>query len=405
MVKCRWCKSENLRVLWDLLDAPYGDLFRDVKQNAQMESKHPFRVAACESCNLLQLKDATDVSVQYDNYLYQTNITVGLNEYYARIAEKVLASRTDFSTQRILDIGSNDGSFLNFFSCRGFEVLGIEPANSPAAAAKNRGINTINEYFSFELSKRIKEQYPDGFDLISVNYTLANVPDVNNFLRGVENLLSKTGTFSIISGYHPDQFSVGMFDYIGHDHLMYFSLKNFIQMFSELGLDIFEATRSEYKGGSLHVVGGKRNLTKKRIALGYILQREDWSWPSNLVGIQSLKYRTQKAKEGSLRILTETNENWLGIGASISTSYLINEFEMAKKISYLVDDDEIKQGKYSPLYALEVIPFNHERVKREGNAIILAWQHSNVLINRLKASDFKGKVLIPLPEPHLLIIE
>ena len=404
MVSCRWCHSSNLKILWELRDAPYGDLFRDNKQSAQMEPVHPFRVATCESCNLLQLRDSTDISGQYDNYLYQTNVTVGLSEYYFKVAEKILTLRTGLSTNTVLDIGSNDGSFLTFFMRHGSQVLGVEPSKVPAQEARLRKIETINDYFSFHLSEAIRQEHHKGFDLISVIYTLANVPDIRDFMKGLELLLSDKGMFSIITGYHPDQFSIGMFDYIGHDHLTYFSLKNLIEMFSELDLEIFEANRSEHKGGSIHIVGGRKGTYPKKSMHGYVLQREEWNWPSNEKGIEVLKERTEKAKELTLKALKPTSKSWLGIGASISTSYLINEFELGQRIAFQVDDDLIKQGRYSPLHGIEVIPFEDAKVKKGQNALLLAWQHTNVLMTRLRNSGFKGEVLIPLPEPRLLFI-
>jgi hypothetical protein len=137
---------------------------------------------------------------------------------------------------------------------------------------------------------------------------------------------------------------------------------------------------------------------------GYVLQREEWNWPSNEKGIEVLKERTEKAKELTLKALKPTSKSWLGIGASISTSYLINEFELGQRIAFQVDDDLIKQGRYSPLHGIEVIPFEDAKVKKGQNALLLAWQHTNVLMTRLRNSGFKGEVLIPLPEPRLLFI-
>jgi len=404
MIKCRWCGSANLSQLWQLQAAPYGDLFREDKGAAKSEKKHSFGISSCDLCGLLQLTDETDISGQYDHYLYQSGVTIGLNNYYNGIAKKILDLRSGLPTSNIIDLGSNDGSFLNYFFKLKYNVLGIEPSELPARTARSRGIETLNEYFNKSISEHLVKRYPNGVDVVSANYTLANVPNVRDFMEGIENLLSDTGMVSLVTGYHPDQFSVGMWDYIGHDHLLYFSLKNIKQIFDELGLEIYYARRSEYKGGSIHIIGGRKIKTLDTFRLGYILQREEWIWPSNEIGVANLREKTTLAKRKTLDLLATVNEAHLGIGASISTSYLINEFEIAENLNFLVDDDRVKIGRFSPYYAIQVIPFTHAKVRSCRNAIILAWQHTNVLLGRLKENGFKGSVLIPLPHPRLLTI-
>lgn len=389
-------------MLWELQEAPYGDVFRERREEALSEFKQPLRLATCESCDLLQLKDETDIFYQIQNYSYQTNVTVGLGEYYKDVAIKMLNTHAHSSAKTILDIGSNDGSFLNFFLEQGFEVLGVEPSPFLPTATKEY---TINDFFSLELSKKIKKQYPQGFDLISVNYTLANVPNIRDFLLGLKTLLADEGRFSIITGYHPDQFTIGMFDYIGHDHLSYFSLRNLIEMFSSIGLEVYEAVKTEHKGGSIHVIGGKRRAMAKRNSIRYVLQREEWMWRSNEMGISSLKERTEQTGFKCRELLSKVNHRLLGIGASVSTSHLINEFNISHKLDALVDDDPLKLGKFSPHHAIEVIPFSHKNVNSNSNAMLLAWQHTNVLLDRLRESGFKGEVLIPLPQPRILVID
>jgi hypothetical protein len=103
--------------------------------------------------------------------------------------------------------------------------------------------------------------------------------------------------------------------------------------------------------------------------------------------------------------LKEENTKWLGIGASISTSYLINYFDIFQYIDCLVDDDRRKCGTYSPKYGIPVKSFDGLNTIENPTAIILAWQHSNLLINRLENSGFKGKIIIPLPHFQVIYLD
>jgi hypothetical protein len=396
MFECRACKSSDFQSLWRLRDAPYGDLFKKSQLQASSEKVHPLILGECGTCELLQLRDKTDLEIQYNDYLYQTKVTAGLDHFYSKLASN-LQIELPSANRRVVDIGSNDGSFLTPFLNQGNEVLGVEPANGPATSAEQRNIKTLRKYFSSDLAKTIVSEF--GYaGLVSANYTLANVPDISDFLIGVKKLLADNGLFSIVTGYHPDQFAVNMWDYIGHDHLTYFSINSLDKCLKKAGLEIVDATRSELKGGSLHVLARHvQTSIKPTSSVKYIKQRESWTWPENLSGITGLKSRVEIQKEEIIKRLSSSSSKYLGIGASISTSYLVNQFEISEWIEYLVDDDPVKTSRYSPRYGIPVISFNDSKLQTFENAIILAWQHTDILINRLVESGFRGKVLIPLP--------
>ena len=399
MFICRSCSSTNFNLLWKLKDAAYGDLFRESKEKAELEATQPFALGECASCKLLQLRDQTNLKLQYDSYLYQSKVTVGLNQYYQKISERISRS-INLRGRRVIDIGSNDGSFLLYFSNSGLEVLGVEPAQTPAQNAEKSGIPTIRSYFSSELASEILKHYGKA-GLVSVNYTLANVPNINDFLIGTKKLLDDDGLVSIITGYHPDQFSVNMFDYIGHDHLTYFSFNTLRESLEQAGLRVVSAERNELKGGSLHVLAGHIESTKNvDPSINYIKQREDWIWRDNADGVLGIKSRVEVQKNLVQGLLSESSVKFLGLGASISTSYLVNEFEISEYIEFLVDDDNLKVSRYSPRFGIPVISFHDEKVRSYRNAIILAWQHTNVLMSRLAKSQFKGNVIVPLPNSY-----
>jgi hypothetical protein len=313
------------------------------------------------------------------------------------VAESLFNSYLQPSS-RVLDIGSNDGSFLTHFKSKGMEVLGIEPSSLAGKEAANLGIPTIRNYFSSELAKQLIEERHYVADLITINYTLANVSNVLDVLNGIESILSDEGVVSIITGYHPDQFAVNMFDYIGHDHLVYFSLSTLIKCCENANLKVIDAIRSENKGGSIQVIASKStsNLSAQS-RVQQILQREQWTWSDN-ANIFELQSRILTVESKVRESLSALDTKVLGIGASISTSYLINQFSLSEFISHLVDDDISKVGKFSPYYGLEVISFSNHLIQQCDTALILAWQHTNVLLNRLRTVGFKGRVLVPLPD-------
>jgi hypothetical protein len=147
----------------------------------------------------------------------------------------------------------------------------------------------------------------------------------------------------------------------------------------------------------------KSSEHKPRSSINQLIQRETWQKSKENTEILNLKNRIDSISE-------ETKKNLklfdgvpiYGIGASISTSYLLNYFEINEYITELYDDDTNKIGKFSPGVGKKVISLNDLPKHSECLAVILAWQHTNRILERLNQVGFKGEIFIPLPYPRFI---
>lgn len=400
---CRLCSAMNLRALHDFGRFPYGDLFQPTSEAARQLDFLPLVLARCNSCRLLQLLDETDLEVQYTNYLYFTSITNNLQSYYLSITQRLLQMVKNTRDPMIIDIGSNDGSFLKPFKEQGFEVLGVEPSRPASNYANENGITTINAFFDSNLALEIKNNYQSP-SLISVNYTLANLPSLRSFIKDVSLIANSDSILSIITGYHPDQFQISMFDYIGHDHLTYLTLHDILTLLENEGWRIVDAERIEQKGGSLHVVAVRQeNATLSKPSVWQILQREMWLDTKNDSLIYSMLSNIHKSISFLQDYMNSNRvEKAIGIGASISTSYLSRYFGIEESLSMLFDDDPRKIGKFAPGSGIEVSALSDISNYSNSTAVLLAWQHTRKIIDRLHELEFRGTVILPLPTPKVL---
>ena len=400
---CRACLSNDLMVAWDLAKSPYGDLFQPAKDSALKVQSHSMTLVLCQHCSLLQITEETNLEMQYDNYLYTSGTTHGLGRFYTQVVDRLISDFSLDKTDLVLDIGSNDGSFLINFKNRGFEVLGIEPAKPSCEVARSQGINTMNSYFDSHIVEGILA-LPNRPKLISINYTLANVPNVLDFVSLISELMNEETILSIITGYHPDQFAVNMFDYVGHDHLSYFTVESIQILCHTLGLKILDVSRVEHKGGSIQFLVSKRSSARiVQPSVTQMLQREKWMGIRSEAFYRDLRKRIEEAVSLVSEILdVETFQNLNGVGASISTTYLCNQFGISSRISGLYDDDKNKIGKFAPASGIEVHPLSTLPSGDDSLTIILAWQHTEKFISRLKEIHFAGRILIPLPVPTLI---
>ena len=401
---CRSCKNSDLELVWKLENSPYGDSFKKTAEEATQVKVETLSLGFCDRCKMLQLLEITDTSSTYNNYLYRSSVTNALNSYYQQVSNRLISDYEIKKDELIVDIGSNDGTFLSNFQNKGYQVIGIEPTLSNAAAAELKGINTLNEYFEADTVEKILGQFGPP-KLITVNYTLANIPDLFSFMTSITNLMNENTILSVITGYHPDQYAVNMFEYINHDHLTYLSVESFGSLCRALGLKIIDVHKSEHKGGSIQfVVSLKSSAHKTQSSVGQTLQRETWLGVNTKIFTKKLQVEVEMAGVRLNQMLQTLKVKHLyGVGASISTTYLCNQFGINTKVFKLFDDDTNKIGLFAPgtgtcVEALSNIPSSAESV-----AIILAWQHSEKLIQRLRELKYLGRIILPLPSPLLLI--
>lgn len=399
---CRSCDNSNLEIVWKLENSPYGDLYRSTAKEALEVGFETLTLGFCTACKMLQLLEVTDLPSTYDDYLYRSSVTNALGSYYAQTAARLISEYGLSGGDLIVDIGSNDGTFLSGFMKYEFNVLGIEPTKENANTAELRGIHTLNEYFEAETVDRILKEAGCP-KLISINYTLANIPNLLSFLSNIVRLMDESTILSVITGYHPDQYAVNMFEYINHDHLTYLTVESVGNLCKILNLKIIDVNRSEHKGGSAQFIISKENSDfKVQSSVGQLLQREIWL---NTNTVQFTKNLELQIKDVNIR-LNETlkslqRSNIYGIGASISTTYLCNQFRLNDKVDELFDDDVNKVGRFAPGSGKPVQALTSIPKKEDSAALILAWQHSERLIQRLREVGYPGRILTPLPNPRL----
>lgn len=406
IVECRACRGHDIEQVWRLEDSPYGDLFRPSKEEAIKLSKMTLTLAICQSCSLLQLLEEVDATQIYTDYLYLTEVTVGLSLFYSRLAQSLVRTLGLDVGELIVDVGSNDGSGLVPFKDAGMAVVGIEPALGPSQVAEARGIPTARGFLDATSRDQVVSNYGLA-RLICANAVMANVEDPRSFLEVMGSMLAPRGIISVVTGYHPDEFAVTMFDYINHDHLSYFTVKSMVGLADSVGLKLLSASRIEHKGGSIHfLMSRKEDISREPDdSIAKLLQREEWLAANTADPISSLAKRVTNVMEQTTNLLNVLgNVNIPGIGASISTTHLLHQFKLGNRVSSLFDDDPRKIGLYAPGFGIGVRPLPEVKEASGGAVLLLSWQHSAVLIARLRQVGFYGQVIVPLPNPKIISI-
>ena len=402
---CRICKSRSLYLVHSFLPIPYGDLYKKDRFEALGLVAEDLSLLRCRVCGLLQLRELTRLREQYSEYLYLTSVTNKLVPFYRGVVRNLVSFLNLRDLDHVLDIGSNDGSFLECFSKVTSNLHGVDPSIPAGKIAMEKGIEVSNAFFGSDYSRVYADQKPKP-RLITCNYTIANVPDLDEFFISVRRIMSSETLLNVITGYHLDQFQIGMFDYVNHDHHTYLTLHDFNYLANRHEMKVVYFKKHEHKGGSIEV--GLTLKTSEIPVEGSVsqnLQRESWL-ESKSDGL--ILHMIDQNSRSSLMIDTITQAylddgyQVIGVGASISSTTLISEFRLSGKISAIYDDDVLKHNTFSPGTGIFVSPLAEiSHLKTKTVALILGWQHSTRLIERLQELKYEGYILVPMPLPKI----
>ena len=125
---CRLCNSKNLTRVFDLGQTPLANSYSKNKISKKLK-KYPLKLNYCNNCGHLQLTHSIKPSKMFSNYLYKSNTSKKNLIHFKNYANDI-KKKLKNNSAKILDIASNDGTFLNFFEKKRFFRLGIDPAKN-----------------------------------------------------------------------------------------------------------------------------------------------------------------------------------------------------------------------------------------------------------------------------------
>lgn len=398
---CRLCSSSRIATLLHLNDTPLEDQFVSEDKKSIAQPVYPLDLAMCEECGYVFLPYIVNPEASYADYVYVSALTVGLRTHYDQYAKEIVTSHAVPEGSLVVDLGSNDGSMLSSFKRMGMKVVGVEPAKVIAAQANELGLTTINAFFSEEIVREILTKHGSA-NVVTANYMYANVYDVIGFTKNVAKLLTLDGVFVVQTGYHPEQMKINMFDYIYHEHFSYFTVEVLKSIFSICGLELIHVEKTTQKGGSIRAIGQGANGHKTVDASveEHIIE-EQQAGMRKVSTYQNFGKQLEIQKKqllDKLEALKRSGRKIVGFGASHSTTTLLYHFEIAPFIEYLVDDNVLKQGHYSPGYHIPVYSTKKLYDDLPEYVVILAWQHrGSIMAKHQKYVSNGGSWIIPLP--------
>jgi len=378
-MRCRHCGSSLSISLVDLGSAPPSNAYLTKDSLSTPEIWLPLRVLVCDKCWLVQTQDyKTDVVFFDSDYSYFSGFSNSWLSHSKAYVEHITSHLKLGSDSLVYEVAANDGSLLQFIHERGIPCIGIEPTASTANSAREKGLSIVQEFFGVDLARRLVEISMSA-DLITANNVLAHVPDINDFTKGFSILLKPSGVATFEFPHLLELISKCQFDTIYHEHYSYLSLSSVIRIFRSNGLSVFKVERLPTHGGSLRVFAERADTGKRMIdsSVNQLLEVE------SINGIQSEEYysnfqaRTDKVKDDLINFLytaKASSKKVVAYGAAAKGNTLLNYAGIRPDlISYVIDNNPAKQGKFLPGSRIPILPESHLIDDKPDYIVILPW--------------------------------
>jgi len=402
--KCRLCDSVQLVLAVKLPLTTIADHYRITGEKRM--PLYPLDIYRCETCGHIQLLDILPPAILFDaDFTYMPSKNSALIQHFKMYADSVASLLAVKSSPVCVDIGSNDGLFLQTLEERlGAEILGIDPAHAPAEFARSQGVETWEEFFSDDTVRRIKERFTK-VDVISANNVFAHNDDLISFATNVASLMHDGSVFSFEFSYLVDVVEKGLIGTVFHEHVSTHSLLSLIPFLHRCGLDLIEVKRIDTQGGA--AIGFAKLITAK-IQVGdsvtQLIKLEQKIGLDSALGIDSFKNRIFADKNKITNLLRPYLGSVIaGYGASRSANLLIDFFELGNVLDFIVDDSPKKCGKWLNAFEVPILPNSALAEKRPSVVICLAWIHTEKITTRIKETlGREVKVLQLYPEIKLV---
>jgi hypothetical protein len=404
---CRFCGAPLKHTLVDLGMSPLCESYVSPEGLNRMEPFYPLRVYVCDRCLLAQLEEFVSPEEIFTEYAYFSSYADSWLDHAKRYTELMAGRFAIGPSSLVVELASNDGYLLQYFVERGVPVLGVEPARNVAQAAIGKGIPTRVEFFGEKLARELVSE-GRAADLLVGNNVLAQVPGLNDFVRGMKILLKPGGVITMEFPHLARLIEQNQFDTIYHEHFSYFSLLAAEKVFAAHGLTLFDVEELPTHGGSLRIYARHAENKDRPVEarVGALRAREEAAGFTRMETYAAFSAKVKETKRKLLECLIGAKREArtiCGYGAPGKGNTLLNYCGIRTDfLDYTVDRNPYKQGKFTPGTHIPIYSPDRIRETRPDYVLILPWNFKEEIIGQLDyIREWGGRFIVPIPEPKV----
>jgi 2-polyprenyl-3-methyl-5-hydroxy-6-metoxy-1,4-benzoquinol methylase len=404
---CRACGVEGLELVLSLGEQPLANALVHADRLERPESRYPLDVVVCPECSTAQITVSVPPEQLFKEYLYFSSYSETFVEHSRVLAQRIVDERSLGAGSLVVEVASNDGYLLRSYLDAGVPVLGIEPAENVAQVARERGVETLSEFFGMAVAEKLRSSDVEA-DVLHANNVMAHVPAIDDFIGGMAHLLAPEGVLVVETPYVRELVEKLEFDTIYHEHLFYYSVTSVERLFARHGLTIVDVERVAVHGGTLRVWAMRRDSGATPSARARALLDEEAE-----IGLPSVDYyRDFSARVQAL--LGTLSELLLGLrddgatiaayGAAAKGAVMLNALGPAGFVpEWVADRNPAKQGLHMPGTHQPVSAPERIVAEMPDYLLVNTWNFLDEIVHQESEYEARGgKFIVPVPEPRIL---
>jgi len=399
---CFLCEQSELKTILDLGLSPVANNLEREQSISIKSKKEPLILSQCSGdCGHVQIRDHINQELIFQDYLYTSSVSSTLSKHLSKIATEINKKFGINKEQFIVDIGSNDGTFLNSVKLYTDKFLGVDPASNLSKLANEKNLETLNEFFTENIANRILQDKGSADFIVSTN-TYAHTPKIRDFTKGLKVLLSEKGVIIIEVHYLGSMIESNSFDTIYHEHFSYWSLSSLIKIFSDFDLTIFDVEILPIHHGQIRIFASHNGKYNVKDSVTNLLDKEN----NQGIKSESLTLFSKKSVEIKEKINKMVREikskggSISGYGAPAKAVTMLSFLEIDDStIPVIYDKSQLKQNMFIPGTSINIQDPKYLKSNNPDYIFLFSWNFSTEIINELQnVYGFSGKVIIPIPE-------
>ena len=398
--ECRICQNSKLASVLNFGNFASCGIFPPPNAHSPLL---PINLVLCENCGLTQLGQNYNLDHLFrDTYGYRSGLNETMISHLKALVSEIRNRIALTPEDVVLDIGSNDGTTLGFYSDAGCKRIGIDPTSSQFKEYYQPDITVLPDFFSGDsyfgtgITKQAK--------VITSIAMFYDLPDPNSFVKSIAKVLDTNGVWVFEQSYLPTMVKLNSFDTICHEHLEYYCLKPVKLLLENNGLKIIDVSLNDANGGSFRVTAAHTDSSFKENtdAINELLNSEKLEGFLTPAPLQKLDAFVKDLKNQVLGFLETAKSNGKlvhGYGASTKGNTLLQLFGVTPElIPAIADRNPRKFGLTTPGTGINIISENESRNLKPDYYFVLPWHFRNSFLER--ESDFLragGSFVFPLP--------
>jgi SAM-dependent methyltransferase len=403
---CRCCGAHQVELMMDLTDQPHCNRLVRPDLPPGTEPHFPLRVGFCRECTMVQIDYTVPKESMFSDYPYVSGTTKTLPAHFAETSQRIAEAYGLGPGDLVVDIGSNDGTWLKQYAPYGCQVLGVEAAGNVAKLAQDAGVRTWSRFFNEDCAKNVLAQLGPA-KIVTAAGVFFHLEELHSVVRGIEALLAEDGVFVVQAIYLGGMVENTAFDQVYHEHLCYYTLRSLCVLLERHGLEVFEASLVPIHGGSIeaHVARkGNRTVAENVRALG---TKEARKRLGEIGTYRQLARNVLTLRETLVALLEDYRARGKSVwayGAPAKGATLLNSFGIGTAlVQKAVERNPMKIGLAIPGAR---IPIVEERAEDKPDAyLVLAWNFIDEFLKNPANIAFMqggGEFIVPIPKVRVV---